>query len=1373
MASLTIDLLGAPRATLAGLPLDLRVRKELALLAYLALEARHPHRRDHLLGLLWPDLPEEAARNNLRVALARLRRVLGDAADTLLVDRQLVQFVVQDDTAVDVLIFCGLLDAVRAHTHAAVEECAPCVARLAEATERFHGEFLAGFSLPDSAPFEEWATIQRERLHQQQLEALDTLTSAAERRGEYAAQCGYARRQLALEPWRESAHAQLMRGLWASGQRGAAIEQFEICRRMLADELGLTPSPELTVLADQLRVGEGLPTRLPAPLPVAPAPSHPDIPVVPPLYGRDDALAKLERWLVEDRCRLVGLLGIGGVGKTTLAAAAAAAVTGQFDAIAWRSLVNAPPLDELVRDVLGQLLPGTLAELPPDPAGQIGLLLTTLRGVRCLLVLDNLESLLRADEPGAMRPGYEGYAQLLRAVAERPHQSCVLLTSRERPQGLALLEEDTPLVRLLRLDGLDADAGAALLAARGLRAEDGAAGTLARRYSGNPLALRLVAQTVREVFDGDIGAFLETDAPIFDDISAVLDQQLDRLTPLERELLVWLAVLREPTPVNTLRGYLARPEPARAVVEAARGLLRRSLVAQSVGGLALQNVVTEYLTDRLTVQIAAELDGGQLDWLHRFALLTTDAPEYVRQSQLRLLVEPVAQRLAAAHGLPGVDALARRLLDALRAEGRRQPSYAAGTLLNLLTQLQIDIQGYDFSGLCVWQADLRDVAALDVSFAGADFAKATFSDLFDAVNAVAISPDGALVAAGSNNGVVGVWRVADGQRHQLFTGHTNAVWSVAWSPDGALLASAGSDGTVQVWDIATGRVAQALREGRHVGVTCFVPETALGATAGHGRQCALLATCDGNGCVRIWRIADGALLRTFGEPLGAWSGASRPREIGSLTLDASGARLATCAGDGCVRIWRIADGALLHTFGEGSDAVRVAFGPGGQLLATGHEDGTLRVWDAEMGKLVRVMDGHGAEDVYALAWRPGGDEVALGGVIGGADSTIRIWDVASGRLVRALRGHRSNVNGLAWSRDGALLASAGHDHTVRLWSGASGDELRTLRGHAAGVMSLAFGSETALASTQGHVIHIWDVPRRRVRFVLRGHDHMVSTIVWSRDGGLLASVSLDGTVRVWDVATRRTRHVIDRSGVAAANLDPAGRLLALGDEDGSVEVWEVERGRRVWQARGHTRKIEAVCFSPDGGRLYSAGADGAVRVWDAARGRAGAALRAPDGNAVLALAASPDGLLLACAERSDGIVVYDLEDGASARHISGAVGYVGRLAWSRDGRRLASSGGDRFVRLWERDGWSAREVGQHTAWISAVTWSPNGALLASSSTGGEIALWDGRTGAQEGELRDDGPYTGMDITGATGITAAQRTGLVALGAIDGSRDAGA
>ncbi len=246
MPALTLALLGPPQVTRAdGGAVAFRSRKHMALLAYLALEQRHSHSRDTLLGLLWPEAPEDAARSNLRVALADLRRLLGEL-DTpfLLASRHSVQFAPASDHALDVAAFTTLLAECRAHAHDAPASCDACVAWLAQAVELYRGDFLAGFALPDSAAFEEWALVVREQLHQQAIEALDTLAAAYERQGDYAALCRYTRRQLELEPWREQAHRQLMRGLALSGDRGTAMAQYEVCRRVLAAELGIEPEVE-------------------------------------------------------------------------------------------------------------------------------------------------------------------------------------------------------------------------------------------------------------------------------------------------------------------------------------------------------------------------------------------------------------------------------------------------------------------------------------------------------------------------------------------------------------------------------------------------------------------------------------------------------------------------------------------------------------------------------------------------------------------------------------------------------------------------------------------------------------------------------------------------------------------------------------------------------------------------------------------------------------------------------------------------------------------------------------------------------------------------------------------------------------------------
>ena len=265
----------------------------------------------------------------------------------------------------------------------------------------------------------------------------------------------------------EVAHRLVMRVLAGRGQRAAAMAQYNVCHQVLTDELGTQPDGETVGLFEQIRSGKPdketgrqgdrkhSPSEQQLPLSpphfVSPSPSHPVSPSPPHdwgeapetgrVYGRQVEMMQLSRWLVNERCQVVAHLGIGGVGKTTLAATATRQVASAFERVVWRSLLNAPPPDELLRAVLQTLTGLGLTQLPVSQDEQLTLLLANLRHQRCLLVLDNMESVMHAGpselSPGQMRVGYEGYAQLIKRLAEHKYNSCLLLTSREQPQEMS------------------------------------------------------------------------------------------------------------------------------------------------------------------------------------------------------------------------------------------------------------------------------------------------------------------------------------------------------------------------------------------------------------------------------------------------------------------------------------------------------------------------------------------------------------------------------------------------------------------------------------------------------------------------------------------------------------------------------------------------------------------------------------------------------------------------------------------------------------------------------------------------------------------------------------------------------------------------
>ena len=430
MAHLSLSLLGSFQATLAGEPItSFESNKVRALLAYLAVEQDRPHRRESLAGLLWSDWPDRAARGNLRHALANLRKAIGDhtaAPPFLLITRETIQFNTASDHWLDVAVFGAL---VGVNPTGPADRPAPSAARqFREAMTLYHGSFLEGFSLKDSVAFEDWSLLTRERLQRQVLTALDWLAAYHERRGEYERACDYVRRQVELEPWHEEAHQQLMCLLALGGRRSAALAQYEICHRLLVDELGVEPAEETTRLYEQIRDG----TLVPAPaLEHPPSPSH-NLPApLTPFIGREAMLAEIGERLRDPDCRLLSLVGPGGSGKTRLALEAVTGVLSEMPAANFLDgvyFVSLAPLRsaETIVPAVAQAL-GFFFHEEGEPRQQ---LLGYLRQKTMLLILDNLEHLLAGPERGQDVPGRSDGATLVTDVLKAAPDVKIVITSR-------------------------------------------------------------------------------------------------------------------------------------------------------------------------------------------------------------------------------------------------------------------------------------------------------------------------------------------------------------------------------------------------------------------------------------------------------------------------------------------------------------------------------------------------------------------------------------------------------------------------------------------------------------------------------------------------------------------------------------------------------------------------------------------------------------------------------------------------------------------------------------------------------------------------------------------------------------------------------
>ncbi len=504
---------------------------------------------------------------------------------------------------------------------------------------------------------------------------------------------------------------------------------------------------------------------------------------------------------------------------------------------------------------------------------------------------------------------------------------------------------------------------------------------------------------------------------------------------------------------------------------------------------------------------------------------------------------------------------------------------------------------------------------------------------------------------------------------------------------------------------------------------------------------------------------------------------------------------------GEIKIWDTTTGKQLLVLREERWANAVAFSPDGRWIASGsgdlaimapEEPGRLVIWDAETGAEHLELKGH-TFWITSVAFSPDGRHLASGS----ADRTIKIWELPSGRLVHTLEGHQGWVKGIAYSPDGAQLASGGDDRSLRLWDANSGKELCIFRGSEGEIEAIAVspdGIHLAAASQQqieredgfptsiGEV-KVWSLDAGKTSKALGGHDQPVRSVAFSPDGAYLASASQSfstaepGRVIIHEQNGRRVRHVLSMQGFGARHLsfDADGHILvAMGgpgrwpeesqawnpdtgravpglpakafSPDGLLAasdntVWEVTTRAILCQLRGHKipTSVTGVAFSPDSTRVatanwggyYSEVVDGKetqakapneVKVWDARTGEV--LLTLPGGGRGVAW--SPDGRTLASGDPDGTVRVWAAEGGRLVHTLRRHAGGVQCVAFSPDGQRLVSGSEDHRLKVWDMTtGLETITLSDHTGSVTCVAFSPDGHFIASCSEDQTVRLWDG------------------------------------------------
>ncbi len=1078
------------------------------------------------------------------------------------------------------------------------------------------------------------------------------------------------------------------------------------------------------------------------------------------LLDRSAEINTVQQWINQEQTQLITILGIGGIGKTSIATKIAQNLSPEFEHIIWRSLREAPSAAKIISDIIKHLTQHQSLQLPLDLSSQIELLIQQLKQHRCLIILDNIESIL-PHTPSATND----YEKLFQEIGKASHQSCLMITSREQPHSLRQIQSNT--IRTIQLTGIQQ--ASQIFTDRGITGTKPEIDWLINKYQGNPLALEIVTETIKNLY-GSIHSFSQASGFAVGQIRPLLQSQFDRLNPAETSVIYWLAIHREPVTIQTLNDDSLEEDHEDLDITAAlnslhdRGLIQANHL-HSVPSFTLQNVIMEYATDRLIKSIAQEFTSYKFHFLRTHAIMQATAKEYIRDAQKKLLLTPIGQKISNHQNITTVAENLQAIIQQFRQQSTYPTGYAIGNIINLLLALNIDLTGYDFSHLTIRQAYLQQAQLHQVNFTRCHFDQTIFSQDLGSIFTVTFSLDQRILVTGGMDGKIRIWQVADGKQIHAWLAHDDWIRHVTFSPDGQLIASCSNDRSVKIWKIPHSAISQ--RETPDWGnIHCLYnlpghTDWVWSAKFIAVKGILFLISVSQDRTARLWNINFGKLIRAF----------SQPQElVWSVAFGNNGRLLATSSTE-YVKLWSVLTRRCLKTFTDNADRVRaLAFHPNGKTLV-GSDDFYIKIWDLQSGECIKTCKLPANSAIWSLSFSPDGQQLISAGTdkiqiwnantwqpiatmieprsrirsisyssdqtmiaVGSDDQLVRIWDTKTSQPIKTLTGASNRIWTIAVSSltsSGIVyLASGSDDCQIRLWNAATGELLQTLKGHQGRIRSLAFSPSGKLLASGSHdrTIKIWDVATSECLTTYDQHTDWVWSVIFDQDDQTLISAADDRTILRWNIATSTAQSLpeLDTVWIWAIATHPHLSLLAVTGVSEQIELRDKYNGKITHILTGHQQRIRSIVFNASGTKLASSSDDLTIKLWDVEQ--------------------------QSCLQTFSG----------HHREIRTVI-FIPASATTPE--LLVSASDDLTIRIWDVAlGECLRILEGHSQGIWSLCYSPDLQTLFSCGQDETIKIWDLQTGECQATLIMSKPYEGMQIAGVSGLSIATQTTLVTLGA---------